>query len=137
MLLQPHGTILAKPKKEPTPVPPAAPTTAPPTESILTVNPVEAPIGQPTPTMGMFDQPTGSVVPPIVPESAEPNTPTANPLDLVFGPDGDDNIFDNATDDPSALLPDIFGPTSTPPLPAVTSHSLPGTVRFSLLFLLI
>ena len=120
-----------EPKKEPTPVPPAAPTTAPPTESILTVNPVEAPIGQPTPTMGMFDQPTGSVVPPIVPESAEPNTPTANPLDLVFGPDGDDNIFDNATDDPSALLPDIFGPTSTPPLPAVTSHSLPGTVRFT------
>ena len=115
-----------EPKKEPTPAPPVAPTT----ESILTVNPVEAPIGQPTPSMNMFDQPTGTAVPPIVSEASQPDTPTANPLDLVFGPE-DDNIFGNTPDDPSALLPDIFGPTSTPPLPTVTSHSLPGTVPLS------
>ena len=119
-----------EPKKEPTPAPP--PTQAASTESIMTVNPVEAPIGQPTGgvggSMSIFDQPTGSTAP--LPESSEPNTPTANPLDLVFGPDGgDDNIFGNAGDDPSALLPDIFGPTSTPPLPTATSHPLPGTVQ--------
>ena len=115
-----------EPKKEPTPAPP---TQAPSSDSIMTVNPVEAPIGQPAGvggSMSIFDQPT---VP--LPESSEPNTPTANPLDLVFGPDGgDDNIFGNAGDDPSALLPDIFGPTSTPPLPTATSHSLPGIVQF-------
>ena len=119
-----------EPKKEPTPAPP--PTQAASSESIMTVNPVEAPIGQPTGgvggSMSIFDQPTGSTAP--IPESSEPNTPTANPLDLVFGPDGgDDNIFGNAGDDPSALLPDIFGPTSTPPLPTATSHSLPGIVQ--------
>ena len=118
-----------EPKKEPTPAP-APPTQTPSSDSIMTVNPVEAPIGQPAGvggSMSIFDQPT---VP--LPESSEPNTPTANPLDLVFGPDGgDDNIFGNAGDDPSALLPDIFGPTSTPPLPTATSHSLPGIVQFS------
>jgi len=123
-----------EPKKEPsTPTTSVAPPTSTPpppsaAEFIMTVNPVEAPIGQPTyvgRSMSIFDQPTttGSAPVPLPEASTESNTPTANPLDLVFGPDGDDNIFGNAGDDPSALLPDIFG--STPPLPTASPHSLP------------